>query len=260
MTMTSSSPSFDIQDKIVLVTGANRGIGKALVEGFLGKGAAKVYAGVRILSNANDLVQKYGSNRVVPIHMDLSDPSSIHQAAEISYNVDLVVNNAGVLELVDPLDKDFLKGLQHQLEVNLYGLVHIAQAFCPILEKKQSGAFVQINSTSSLRCPGSKFAGYAASKAAAFGFLQGLRNSLTNTLIVSVHPGPIATDMVDQFAGRGRSEPPSQVADAVIDALKEGHFLVYTDTFSRSIGEAYQQFADTVIEPTSKPQKGEAKD
>jgi len=69
---------------------------------------------------------------------------------------------------------------------------------------------------------------------------------------MSVHPGPIATDMVDQFDGRSKSESPSQVVDAIVQGLKEGTFLVYTDTFSKNMGDSYQTFATDVVEPSSR--------
>ena len=245
----------DVKNKIVLVTGANRGIGLALVEGFLAAGASKVYSAVRRLHSVDDLVKKHTGGEIVPIYIDIGKPETIHQAAVTANDVDIVVCNAGILDLVEPLSKDFSESLQKQFDLNVFGLVHMSQAFSPILEAKGCGGtgLVQINSTSSLRCPGPKFTGYAASKAAAFAITQGLRASLTNTLVVSVHPGPIATDMVDQFNARHRSEPASQVADAVIQALSEGQFLVYTDTFSKNMGTEYQNFAEKVVLPTSAP-------
>jgi len=244
---TSTSASFDVRDKVALVTGSNRGIGLSIIEGLLKAGASKAYAGVRTLSSANNLVQNYGRDRVIPLQIDMSDPLTINRAAEIAQDVELVVNNAGILEIIEPLDGDtFLASLKHQMDVNVFGLVHMAQAFGPILERRngRGAAFVQINSTSSLRCPKPAFAGYAASKAAAFSITQGLIGSLPNTLVLSVHPGPIATDMVDQFNGRDRSEPPEQVFEAILDALEKGdRFLVYTDTFSKGMGEDYNDFA-----------------
>lgn len=246
---------FDIKDKVVLVTGANRGIGLACVERFLDEhGASKVYATVRIMDRADALVKKYGNNRVVPIYIDLSRPETIKDAVKSTQDVQVVVNNAGVLELVDPLDPSFVSKLQYQMEVNVYGLVHMAQQYVPILQRNGGGCFVQINSTASLRCPGSNFAAYSTSKHAAYAVTQALRQTLpADTLVLSVHPGPIATDMAEQIGIMNKAEPPSQVPDAIIDAMKRDQFLVYTDTFSKEVGASYQYYADKVIEPQTAP-------
>ena len=249
--------SIDIRGCVVLINGANRGIGKAILEGFLQHGASKVYAAVRSVSSVDELVERYGKDRVMPIQLDVTDQTSIDQAAAIAQDVDIVVNNAGILDLTEPMgerSREFIPSMQKQMDVNVFGLVRMAQAFIPMLEKKSSGgAFVQINSTSSLRCPGAHFTGYAASKAAAYSVVQGLRSSAHKTAIVSVHPGPIATDMVDQFGARSRSEPAEQVADAIVEALGEGEFLVFPDSISRKIGQAYMPFAESIVLPTTNP-------
>ena len=192
----------------------------------------------------------------------MSDPTSITKVAEMAQDVELVVNNGGILEMIDPLSDEFLASLKNQMDVNVFGLVRMAQAFAPIL-KKNSGSsddgrktttFVQINSTSSLRCPKPAFAGYTALKAAAFSITQGLIDSMmmSNTLVLSVHPGPIATDMVDQIGGRDWSEPPEQVFEAIADALVRGDdFLVYADSFPRGMGEDYRDFSKKHV--TGKP-------
>ena len=94
--------SFDIKNKTALVTGANRGIGKAIVESFLTHGASKVYLAIRNPESAQELQQKYG-NQVVALQFDATDPQSIKAAAETAVDVDVVVNNAGILEIADPL-------------------------------------------------------------------------------------------------------------------------------------------------------------
>ena len=259
--------SFDIKDKICLVSGANRGIGLAILEGLHRHGASKVYAGVRTLSSVDQLVAKYGS-KVVPLKLDKSNPATIKETANVAQDVQCVVNNAGILVLAEPFanggdeakNDEFVDALQNQMDVNVVGLVRMAQAFAPILEKNGGGAFVVINSASSMRCPGSAsgrsgatFTGYAASKAASYAITQGLRASLSNTVVVSVHPGPIATDMVDQYGAKGRSETPDVIPEAIVKALREGTFLVYPDAAARKIGDAYAQFADAIILPETAP-------
>ena len=243
--------NYDLKDKIILVTGANRGIGKALVEFFIDRGATKIYAGVRNLDSATPLVQKY-SERVVPIQIDLADPQSIAAAARIATDVQVVVNNAGVFKEGNPLDKDAIAALELQMNVNVYGLMHMAQAFAPVLKANGGGVFAQLNSVASLRSS-ANYATYAASKAAAYSITQALRQSLSEqgTIVLSVHPGPIATDMGDAAGLSAIAEPPSLVADAIFAALKVGDFHVFPGTRATQMGEAYKSFAVNVIEANS---------
>ena len=143
--------NYDIKDKTALVTGANRGIGKAIVESFLNHGATKVYAAVRNLDSAAPLVEKYG-NKVIPVQIDLAKPETLTAAAEIMRDVQVVVNNAGVLRSSTPLSNDAIESLEFEMKVNVYGLIRMAQAFAPILKANGGGAFVQLNSVASLKC------------------------------------------------------------------------------------------------------------
>jgi NAD(P)-dependent dehydrogenase (short-subunit alcohol dehydrogenase family) len=239
---------FEVRDKVALVTGGNRGIGRAILDALLEHGAAKVYAAVRNPASIGELAAQ-SSGRVVPVTLDLSRPETIVSAAETASDVQLVVNNAGVLRTASPLAPDAVEHLQYEMEVNVYGLIRMAQAFAPILQRNGGGAFVQLNSVASLRnFP--DFATYCASKAAAYSITQGLRDLLTQqgTLVVSVHPGPIATDMASDAGLDEMAEPPSVVADALIAGLKSGHFHVFPDTMARNVWKAYQIFATAVVE------------
>jgi len=240
--------SFDIDGKIALVTGANRGIGRTFVDSFIKHGAAKVYAAVRRLNSATPLVDAYGEF-VVPLEIDLMAPRSITEAAKIAQDVQLVVNNAGVLKSATPLDKEAIGSFEFEMQVNVYGLIRMAQAFAPILKANGGGAFVQLNSVASLKAfP--NFATYCASKAAAYSITQSLREVLgaQGTAVVSVHPGPIATDMADAAGFGDVAEPPSLVADALLDALERGDFHVFPDSMAKQIGGAYESFAENVID------------
>lgn len=240
--------SFNVKDKVALITGANRGIGRALVDTFIQHGASKVYAAVRTIESAAPLVAQYGS-KVVPVQLDLSDPQSIAAAATTATDVDVVVNNAGVLTTTGPLDASVFNSLKYEMDVNVYGLIHMAQAFAPVLKANGGGAFAQLNSVVSIKTFAS-FATYSASKAASYSITQSLREVLgaQGTVVVSIHPGPIATDMGTAAGLADIAEPASLVGEALIEALMKGEFHVFPDSMAKQIGGAYKSFAENVVE------------
>ena len=240
--------SYDVRDKTILVTGANRGIGKAITNTLLKHGAGKIYAAVRRPASADSLVKSHG-DKVVPLQFDLTQPNTIKAAADTASDVTLVINNAGVLRTATAFSDDAIEALQFEMEANVYGLIHVAQAFAPVLKANGGGALVQLNSVVSLKCfP--QFTTYCASKAAAYSLTQGLRAHLSeqDTAVVSVHPGPIATDMGNAAGLSEIAEPPELVGEAIVAALKAGDFHVFPDSMSKQIGEAYQSFAENVVE------------
>lgn len=240
---------YDIKNKTALVTGANRGIGKVITETFLQKGAKKVYAAVRNPDTVLSLIERYGK-RVEAINIDLEKPETIIAASQRTADVEVVVNNAGVNTRSTPLDKDAIDSLNYEMEINVNGLIRMAQAFSPILKKNGGGVFIQINSVASIKnfVP---IATYSASKAAAYSITQALRNLLDEqgTFVMSVHPGPIATDMLATVPEILEiAEPPKIVADNIMAALNNGDFHVFPDRMAKEIEEAYQSFAENSIE------------
>jgi len=240
--------SYDINGKITLVTGANRGIGKAIVEAFVNKGATKVYAAVRNLDSAVPLIKRYG-NKVVPVELDLAKPETITAAAEAANDVQVVINNAGIFIASTPMASDAIDLLELGVKINVFGLIRVAQAFAPVLKVNGGGAFVQLNSVASLKCA-SNFALHSASKAAAYSITQALHELLgqQGTAVLSVHPGLIATDMSDAAGLAGLAEPASLVAEGIITALKAGEFHLFPDSMAKRVGSAYQSFSESVIE------------
>jgi NAD(P)-dependent dehydrogenase (short-subunit alcohol dehydrogenase family) len=240
--------SYDVRDKTILVTGANRGIGKAITNTLLKHGAGKIYAAVRRAASADSLVESHG-DKIVPLQFDLTKPNTIKAAADTASDVTLVINNAGVLRVATAFSDDAIDALKFEMEANVYGLIHIAQAFAPVLKANGGGALVQLNSVVSMKCfP--QFTTYCASKAAAYSLTQGLRAQLSEqgTAVVSVHPGPIATDMGDAAGLSEIAEPPELVGEAIVAALKVGDFHVFPDSMAKQIGKAYQSFAENVVE------------
>ncbi len=237
-----------VENTVVLVTGANRGIGKSIVETFLNSGASKVYAAARNVDTLHPLVASY-DKQVVPIKIDLNDPSTITQAATIANDVGIVVNNAGILNMSDPLAENAITVMQEEIDINVYGLIRVSQAFAPVLKQNGGGVLVQLNSVASIK-NFTAFSTYSASKAASYSITQGLRDALKEqgTDVVSVHPGPIATDMA-HGAGMGDiAEPAELVPQAIITAIENGNFHAYPDTMAKQIGEVYQGFATNIVE------------
>lgn len=242
------SIAFDISNKVALVTGANRGIGKSIVETFLQHGAKKVYLAVRDLNSATQLVNKY-KDKVTAIHLDLTQPQTIIAAAASAQDVDVVVNNAGVLKNASTLEPASIPALELQIEINVMGLLRMAQAFAPVLKARGGGAFVQLNSVASIRAFPT-FATYAASKAAAYSITQAMRQDMAqqNTAVLSVHPGPIATGMADEAGLTEFAEPTTVVAEGIVSALKQGEFHLFPDAMAKELWSAYEGFAKQVIE------------
>lgn len=239
--------SYDLSDKTILVTGGNRGIGKAIIETFLRRGARKIYAGVRKLDAAQPLKDTHG-DRVEALHIDLLDPASIQAAAIAAADVDIVINNAAILENCSPLDDQALELWRQQAQVNVEGLLHMARIFAPILKTKDGGSFVQINSSAALRCS-ARFCIYAATKAAAYSLCQGLRQEFAeqNTHMVSVHPGPILTDMAVKAEIAANACPPEVVAEGILEALEHRSFLVFPGKTAQTVWSAYEPFAEAFI-------------
>ena len=239
---------YDIENKVALVTGANRGIGKAVVKSFLKHGASKVYAGVRSLEKAEPLVSEFG-DKVIPIAIDYSDPATISAAAETAGDTQVVVSNAGILETVSPLDDEVFETFEKELEVNVYGLLRMARAFAPVLHKNGGGAFVQLNSVASLNSFPA-FATYCASKAAAYSFTISLKTLFTQqgTHVLSVHPGPIDTDMAAKGGFKDESDPVEVVSEGIVASLKAGEFHLFPDRMAKDFEKAYASFAKGIVE------------
>ncbi|MFC5524664.1 SDR family oxidoreductase [Rhodanobacter ginsengisoli] len=216
-----------IQGSTALVTGANRGLGLAYARALLAAGARKVYAGARDPST----VTLAG---VVPVKLDVNDPADIAAAAAQCADVDLVVNNAGVIASEPLLGTNGTDALRTAMETNLYGMLAVSQAFAPVLAKNGGGALVNMLSALSwVSLPGS--GAYSVTKAAAWALSNGLRNELRGqgTQVVGVHAGYIDTDMVkDVDSPKSR---PEDIAAAVIAGIEAGDTEVLSDETSRQV-------------------------
>jgi NAD(P)-dependent dehydrogenase (short-subunit alcohol dehydrogenase family) len=216
----------NIQDSTVLVTGANRGIGKAFAEALLERGAMKVYAAVRDVTTVTD-------PRVVPIELDVTDPDRVAAVARELDDVQVVVNNAGVLNVGIPLSAS-LDAARLELETNYLSLVSMTQAFAPVLEGNGGGAFVNVLSVFSwVAMP--LISTYSASKAAAWSFTNAARIELgrDGTHVVGVFVAGVDTDMAAEFDID--KLPPAVVAASALDALEAGEPEAVVDDYSRAV-------------------------
>jgi len=240
--------SFSLKGKVALITGANRGIGKAIVDEFIAQGASKVYLAIRDLNNAKPLVDLYG-DKVEAAYLNLDDPESIENLAKAAQDVEIIVNNAGVLMPSELFSENFEQSFNAELKVNTFGLLRIAKAFDTILRAKKKAAFVQLNSVGSIK----NFDGltsYCASKAASYTITQALKSYWIDSgiQVVSVHPGPIATDMAKQGGMYEVATPSSVVADTIVQSLANNEFHLFPDVIAQEMSVSYRDFAKGVVE------------
>jgi NAD(P)-dependent dehydrogenase (short-subunit alcohol dehydrogenase family) len=227
-----------IEGVVALVTGSNRGIGRALTETLLERGAAKVYAATRRPDAIADLVQKYGG-RVVPVPFDVTDSEAAETVAERAPDVQLLLNNAGVAVGGDLLGPVSTETLRREMEVNLLGTLHVSRAFAPVLRNNAGGALVNVVSIAGLvNFP--LFPTYSISKAAVHSLTQALRLQLaTNgTQVVGVYPGPVDTDMAAEIPFQKSS--PRDVANAILDGVLQGKTTIYPDPMAEQFGAGWE--------------------
>lgn len=217
----------NLKDAVVLITGANRGIGLAFAEAAMQRGARKVYAAAR----APSTVKLKG---VVAVQLDVTLPKDVAAAAQLCTDVTLVVNNAGIARLGSLLGPNAAEYAQHHFETNVLGMLRVMQGFAPVLAANGGGAFLNVLSAASWINSGAMNA-YAVSKAAAWSLTNGLRNELRaqNTQVLGLHMGFVDTDMT-----QGLDVPkvsPQSIVDKALDALEAGASEVLADERSQQI-------------------------
>ena len=226
----------NIADKTVLITGTNRGIGRALVDEALRRGVRRVYAGTRS-------TMQHPASRVTALTLDVTDPAQIQEAAAQVDSLDVLINNAGIA-LYDDLSND--DSIRQQLDVNFFGPLHMIRAFLPLL-KQSKGAIVNNISTVALAAL-PVVSGYSISKAALLSMTQSLRALLAGqgVTVHAILTGPVDTDM-----NRGFDIPkasPESAAAAVFDGLEKGEEEIFPDPASQSIAEGWRNGVAKALE------------
>ena len=217
-----------IADKTVLVTGANRGLGLALVDEALRRGAKRVYA-------ASRQPFAHPNERVTAVVLDVTNAAQIQAAAERVKSLDILINNAGVSVPDDLSDR---AAFEHHLAVNLFGTWAVTVAFLRPLTRS-SGAVVNVVSLGALAAV-PVLPAYSASKAAAFSLTQSQRALLAarGVQVQAVLPGPIDTDMVRDLPIPKTA--PESVAKGILDGVENGDEDIFPDPMSATMAEAWR--------------------
>jgi NAD(P)-dependent dehydrogenase (short-subunit alcohol dehydrogenase family) len=223
----------NFDNKIIFISGSNRGIGKSIVESLLKQPVKKIYAAAR---NIKDLPE-FDDTRVIPVKLDITDYSQIQNAAEQAKDVDVLINNAGVASITGVIAGE-LDLLKRDMNVNYFGTLNMIRAFVPVLENKSNSAIANVISIVGLASMAS-FGGYSASKAALYSATQAMRTELKakNIFVHGIFPGPIDTDM-----SRGVDMPKTNArvaAENIINGIIAGLEDIFPDPMSSQLSELW---------------------
>ncbi|WP_067547899.1 SDR family oxidoreductase [Nocardia crassostreae] len=220
-----SESGVKIDGSTAFVTGANRGLGRAIARALTARGAATVYAGVRDPGSVTD-------PDLIPVQLDTTDPAAVAAAAARCGDTTLLINNAGISRPGSITAATTLDTARDEMETNYFGTLRMSQAFAPVLAANGGGALVNVLSVLSwVSLPA--VAAYSASKSAAWSLTNGLRIALREqgTLVVGVHAAFIDTDMAARIDHPKNS--PADVATAILDGIESGAPEVFADELTR---------------------------
>lgn len=221
-----------INGSIALVTGANRGIGRRFVEQLLAQGAQKVYAATR----RPDLL-KVSDSRVVALHLDLLDETSITQAAGTASDITVLINNAGIATGANLLTSP-VQDIRTDLETHLFGTLGVIRAFAPVMVANGEGAIVNVLSVLSWVATAAGSGSYSVAKAAEWNMTNGVRVELADKgiLVQGIHLGAADTDMTAD--NDGPKIDPVEVARASLAGIEAGTIEILVDDPARFVKAA----------------------
>ena len=222
-----------IEDTVAFVTGSNRGLGRALVEALLARGARRVYAATRTGT------MLHGDPRVTAVRLDVTHPEQAREAAALAHDTRLLINNAGVLASFNVLAAD-PRHLAEDLQVNAFGMLDVVRAFAPTLVVNGPSAIVNVLSVVAMASMPA-LGGYSASKAAAWSMTQAMRGELgpKGVTVHAAFPGPIDTDMIRSFDMPKTSA--ADVARGILDGVEAGTEDIAPDAMSASVLATFQR-------------------
>jgi NAD(P)-dependent dehydrogenase (short-subunit alcohol dehydrogenase family) len=216
-----------IKGSVALVTGANRGLGRAFARELLHRGATKVYAAARNPGAITD-------DDVTPVQLDITDRDRVAELASECIDISLLINNAGVMKASSFIGTPSLDPARLEMETNYFGTLNMCRGFAPVLAANGGGAIVNMLSVSSFYS-NPLVASYGASKSAEWSLTNGIRTELSHqgTLVVAVHASYIDTDMATGIDAP--KDSPESVAQQTFDAVESGGIEVLTDERTRFV-------------------------
>ena len=224
----------NLKNRTVLITGANRGIGYALVNALLAHGVSKIYAGARDPKKLPD----FGDDRVVPIELDITRKDQVKAAAETAGDISVLINNAGVAAFSSLLDGP-LELVERDMNTNYFGTLDMVRSFVPVLEGKEDATIINVVTIAAF----ANFpilGGYSASKSALFSLSQGIRTELAtkNIAVHTVNPGPIDTDMAADFPTDKADV--DQTARNIIAGIENDEADIFPDEAGRQMFDVWK--------------------
>ncbi len=222
-----------LENKTIFVTGSNRGIGKAIVDALLKQPVTKIYVAARNI----DALPNFNDARVVLVKLDITDANQITAAVEQAQDVNVLINNSGVLSFASVIAGQ-VSDLQYDMEVNYFGTLNVIRAFVPVLEKQPGAAIANVLSVVSLASMAG-VGGYSASKAALYSATQAMRAELKAKSIAvhAIFPGPIDTDMAKGFDMPKTSA--EETAENIVNGLIAGKEDIFPDPMSLQLSELW---------------------
>jgi len=216
-----------IENAVVLVTGANRGIGRTFARELLACGAGKVYAGARDPATVTQ-------SGVQALRLDINRPEEVAAAAALASDVTLIINNAGIAEPGGFLAADSEEVTRRIFETNFFAMLRVSKAFAPILKANGGGALLNVLSIASW-VNGGGLAAYSASKSAAWSLTNALRHELAvqKTQVLGLHMAYVDTDLT-----RGLDAPkssPEEIVKRALDGLESGVDEVLADELTLQV-------------------------
>jgi len=227
----------NIAGSVALVTGANRGIGRAITEALLERGAKRVYATARDPQTLAELAAQHG-DRVVPLKLDVTRDADVAEVVRRAADVDLLFNNAGVVEGRSLADEALVDQARREMEVNYFAPLRLLQRFADGLATRR-GVLVNVSSVAGLT-NFALFPTYSASKAAVHSLTQGARALLATrgVSVIGVYPGPVDTDMAREITLDKAS--PEDVAEAILEGIEAGSEDIFPDPFAATFGARFE--------------------